>query len=107
VNGVFEITGVIEVDINGATFNIDVNTTSPVDDFESILAEQIAKYLGGGYTASDVTVTVSTPPSSSKRQANDPVTQTASITISGNVNSATSAAVSFSLFLVLAGYFAL
>jgi len=113
VNAGFQITGVIEGEINGASFTIDVNTTEAVgSDFvtalEQFLADQIAKFLGGGYTAGDITVDVSpSTPTTTKRQANDPATHTASITISGYANSTPALAFNICLAVALVLFFAL
>jgi hypothetical protein len=107
VNGVFQITGVIEVGIDGSSFTIDVNTTSPVNNFQAILAQQIAAFLGGGFTAGDITVDVTSAPTSQKRGSTVPQSHTVSITIGGHVSSAPSFVVSFYILAALVLFFSI
>lgn len=55
-NNILTITGAILVNVNGRTFTINLNTTVPADSIEEQLREQIAAFLGGGYTSDDITL---------------------------------------------------
>jgi len=56
VNGMEQVLGVAMVSVNGNTFTLNVNATIPVDGLTVELEKEIASFLGGGYTADDITV---------------------------------------------------
>jgi len=60
INGVLEVLGVVVVSIDGDTFTLNITATVPIDTLLKLLAQQIADYLGGDYTADDIIVTTTT-----------------------------------------------
>jgi len=55
VNGVEQVLGAAVVTINGNSFTLNVNATVPIDGLTAELQSEIAAWLGGDYTASDIT----------------------------------------------------
>jgi hypothetical protein len=55
-NGVLQIVGVAVVDINGNTAELSINSTVPIDHITDEIKKQIAIFLGGDYTADDISV---------------------------------------------------
>jgi hypothetical protein len=58
VNGVIEVLGVIVVEIDGDSITLDITATIEIDTLKPLLRQQIALYLGGGYTEDDITIEV-------------------------------------------------
>jgi hypothetical protein len=56
VNGMENLLGSAVVTVNGITFTLNVNATVPIDGLTAELQSEIAAYLGGDFTADDVTV---------------------------------------------------
>jgi hypothetical protein len=56
VNGMEQILGAAIVTVNGNQFTLNINATVPIDGLTAELEKEIAAFLGGGYTAADVTV---------------------------------------------------
>jgi hypothetical protein len=53
---VMQVLGVIVVEVEGATFTLNVTATVPIDTLTEHLKEAIADYLMGDYTAADITI---------------------------------------------------
>jgi hypothetical protein len=80
VNGVIELVGVIVVDINGSSIELDLNSTVPIDNITDEIKRQIAFFLGGDYTADDINIEYVTK----KRQADSTNNGRVRVTVSGN-----------------------
>jgi hypothetical protein len=56
VNGVIELVGVVVVEIDGNKIELDLHSTVPIDSISDEIKRQIALFLGGDYTADDITI---------------------------------------------------
>jgi hypothetical protein len=56
VNGIYEVIGVTTVSIDGDSFTLNVNATTPTGNLNNAIAQQIAKFLGNGYTPDLITI---------------------------------------------------
>jgi len=78
---VFDITGVTTVSIDGDSFTLVVNATTATGNLLDAIAQQIATFLGHGYTADLITV----ENTGSKRDANNNLV---TVTVGATTNSA-------------------
>jgi len=92
INGMEQILGAAIVTVNGNTFTLNVNATVPIDGLTTELEKEIAAFLGGGYTADDVTVSYV----SKKRVNNGQV----SVSVNGQASGASSV-VPFAAYLII------
>jgi len=96
INGVIEILGVIAVKTDSLSFSLNITATVAIDTIIPHIAEAIAEYLGGAYTASDVHVQIVT-----KRIANGSVIVTLDSGHNSGHNLVSSVFVLLSLLLAL------
>jgi hypothetical protein len=76
VNGMVDVLGVIVVNIDGNTAELNITARVPIDTLTDLLKERIAAYLGEGFTADDITIEYS-----KKRANTNEFLGTATITV--------------------------
>jgi len=101
VNGILEVRSVFFLEVNGNSFTVHINATVPVRIFEDALKKQIALFLGGDFSESDIIISFDM----SKRSDTGMV----KVTVGGDVSSAPAlpaySLYLFSLLLLVLRYF--
>jgi hypothetical protein len=90
VNGGMNVQAAMVVNINGNSFTLEIHATVPIDTIMDLIRQRIADYLGGDYTAADITLDLVT-----KR------TQSATVVVSVNPHSSLAGSVRYSVYLAL------